>query len=648
MQPASLYIRFRENIGTELIWGLLLWGLLTTAYLLYAPALDAPWHFDDAPNLQGLSKVHDRDSAMAFIASGVSSSLGRPVALATFLPNAPAWPSEPSVFRHVNVLIHLLNGVLITWIALRVARLHLTTDNQATWPALTLAALWLLHPFLASTSLLVVQRMTSIAATITLVGILAFIHGRSLLANQPRAAYAWMSLALILGSGLGTLAKENAALLPFFAAALSLTVLNHLAAGNQRLWRIWQFVFFAGPAVMLLIYISVNWPSILQGYATRPFSLEERMLTQPVVLWGYLQQILVPNVSQMGPFHDDAVIQTRLSLSSLSAILGLIALLSSAMALRKRFPWFTFAVLWFLAGHLLESTIFNLELYFEHRNYLPSLGPLAALVALAWTSRKAWPRFAVSASVFIIALLLWQVTTLWGTPLMAAERWSSNHPTSSRATQFLSQRYVLQGDPEKALDVIRHGSLANPAVSDLAVQTIQLSCGLVDEDRIRDLVDTLIERAHTLQASLATAKATNSIRLQIEDGNCPGLDDKRFIRLIYALLENPAIHSYGLIRHHLHRQLAMIHTRNGNLDGTIKNLIVAFDVHPSAEVAQQIAVTFASAGLYREAIQSIDHAMTKAPSIDLKRRYWEDALNQLKKSLLIEAYSAKTEAPILE
>ena len=38
-----------------------------------------------------------------------------------------------------------------------------------------------------------------------------------------------------------------------------------------------------------------------------------------------------------------------------------------------------FAVLFFLAGHILESSIFPLELIFEHRNYLPSFGPWFAL-----------------------------------------------------------------------------------------------------------------------------------------------------------------------------------------------------------------------------------------------------------------------------
>ena len=41
-----------------------------------------------------------------------------------------------------------------------------------------------------------------------------------------------------------------------------------------------------------------------------------------------------------------------------------------ALAKRRQLPLFSFSVLFFYASHLLESTVINLELYFEHRNYI--------------------------------------------------------------------------------------------------------------------------------------------------------------------------------------------------------------------------------------------------------------------------------------
>ena len=43
-----------------------------------------------------------------------------------------------------------------------------------------------------------------------------------------------------------------------------------------------------------------------------------------------------------------------------------------AIRLIKKQPLFSFALLFFFLNHLVESTIFPLELVFEHRNYIPS------------------------------------------------------------------------------------------------------------------------------------------------------------------------------------------------------------------------------------------------------------------------------------
>jgi tetratricopeptide (TPR) repeat protein len=46
----------------------------------------------------------------------------------------------------------------------------------------------------------------------------------------------------------------------------------------------------------------------------------------------------------------------------------------TAWIYRKKFPVFAWAVAWFLIAHLIESTIIPLEIIFEHRMYLPSIG----------------------------------------------------------------------------------------------------------------------------------------------------------------------------------------------------------------------------------------------------------------------------------
>jgi tetratricopeptide (TPR) repeat protein len=604
---------------------------MVAAYFIYAPAFPAPFLFDDAPNLQGLGNVNSIESAIAFALNGLSSRIGRPLALMAFLPNVGDWPGHPEAFRRFNVLLHLINGLLLAWIAIKVCRAqHRSISGTHQVAIVILVGLWLFHPFLASTSLMVVQRMALLAATCVLLGLLFFVHGRRLLTRRPLAGYIWMSSGLFFGALLGLFTKENAALLPFYAASLNYTLLRNVPNPNNRLWKLWQFLFFAMPALLLGSYILFSWPSIVQDYDSRTFSLTDRLLTQPIVLWSYVKQVYLPNIALMGPFQDDFFVYRELTPIVIAAILGWLALISLAVANRKSRPWLAFAVFWFLAGHLLESGVFSLEIYFEHRNYLPSIGLLTALVAALASYNRLALKAGGGALVAIMAFLLWRATTLWGDPPLAAERWSDMHPQSSRATQFLAQRYSLINQEKSALEVIQRGIEANPSASDLLTQEVQLGCGLLAPAALEQKLDTLIARMPQLSPSLATPAATHAIWLQIEDNRCPGIDADDLLTLITTTLNNPMVASNSIMRHHLHHQLADIYTSQGNLDLTVRNLQAAFEAKPNPETAQLLAVTLMSAGLYKEAELSLDEAMLKAPKLPLYREEWERKLLGLK------------------
>ncbi len=108
------------------------------------------------------------------------------------------------------------------------------------------------------------------------------------------------------------------------------------------------------------------------------------MLTQARLLWLYVQWLFVPDISAFGLFHDDIELSTGIVSppSTLIAIIGLLGVAGAALLMRRKAPVFSFAVLFFLASHALESSAFPLEMVFEHRNYLASFGPLFLLAYL--------------------------------------------------------------------------------------------------------------------------------------------------------------------------------------------------------------------------------------------------------------------------
>ena len=70
------------------------------------------------------------------------------------------------------------------------------------------------------------------------------------------------------------------------------------------------------------------------------------------------------------PLFENPLVDPWVALS----LVGHCVLLLMAWRAREKYRLFTFGVLFYYAGHLLESTVWPLELLYEHRNYLPMVG----------------------------------------------------------------------------------------------------------------------------------------------------------------------------------------------------------------------------------------------------------------------------------
>jgi hypothetical protein len=73
-----------------------------------------------------------------------------------------------------------------------------------------------------------------------------------------------------------------------------------------------------------------------------------------------------------------------------------------------------FGILFFVADHRLESTLIPLELAFEHRNYLPSLGLILAAANLIGSATGALAHFRpVIAALGLLALFSLGLARSW-------------------------------------------------------------------------------------------------------------------------------------------------------------------------------------------------------------------------------------------
>ena len=99
------------------------------------------------------------------------------------------WPTDALPFKRTNLVIHLLNALLLFVLARKLLRILDIEARTCDWLAFVTAALWLLHPFLVSTTLYAVQRMAQLAMLFSVAGLITYLQGRALLATKPRKAY---------------------------------------------------------------------------------------------------------------------------------------------------------------------------------------------------------------------------------------------------------------------------------------------------------------------------------------------------------------------------------------------------------------------------------------------------------------------------
>ena len=389
---------------------LLVLGILTA--LSYWPGLHGPWLFDDAANLN----VVERWQAgligwREVILTNHSGPGGRPLAMASFVLSAALGGYTPFAFKLGNLALHLTNGILVFLVLRHLAR---RDTLLSAWPLsapLAVTALWMLHPLLVSTTLYAVQRMAMLSATFVLLALLAYLHGRDHLENgHLRKAALWMFAGMPLATLAAFFSKETGLLAPLMCGVLELVYFSPRAGVSRALpARAFLWLGIALPCGIALVLLAVKPEYVVGGYANRSFTLQERAFTELRVLWDYVGSILAPWGPRLSLFRDDYPLSTSLlaPASTAAALLGWLATIAMAIAWRHRIPAIAAGVGLFLVGHLLESTVFPLLIYFEHRNYLPAVGILWAVAGLAaWAGKRAASHMHRPRQVFGAAILL--------------------------------------------------------------------------------------------------------------------------------------------------------------------------------------------------------------------------------------------------
>lgn len=344
---------------------------------LYWLGLSGPFIFDDAWNLEPVRLWQAGQASLGEVVFPQSSLVfSRPVAMGSFALTTWLFGADSFSFKLGNLIVHLACG----WLGWAVLGRALTRDARLAPHAELLAALaaavWLLHPLQVSTVLYAVQRMAQLSALFTLAAVWFYLVARQQLIDGHRRA-AWLNLFLGFPAMLvlGLLSKQNAAVAPAICLVLELAYFNR-ASGPDRSIGAFFGLFLVLPAIGVAILLALAPDKLLGTYSEWDFTLWERLLTQPRALVDYIGMLLIPRGPLMGLYTDDFGVSHGLLSppSTLLAVIALLAISIAAIVLRKRAPSLFAGWFFFLVAHSVESGFLPLEMYYEHRNYLPSVG----------------------------------------------------------------------------------------------------------------------------------------------------------------------------------------------------------------------------------------------------------------------------------
>lgn len=416
--------------------------IISSIIAVYANSFTASWHLDDDTSIIQNSRIHLQELSLSNLKEVAYPTVqgapnDRPVAYLSFALNWYFFQDNVFGYHFFNVLVHAGSSFLLFFIIItlyKTKRLRGHNKKSVFYVALLTSLLWALNPIQTQAVTYIVQRMASLAAFFYLAGLLCYLRGR--LTKKATS----MVLNFVIAGGMFLLAlgtKQNSVIFPVALLLIELIFLQQC----KRLMRVNTItlclfsLLLAGVSFFILDFV---YDLRGQAFSHRSFTLYERILTEPRVLLMYLSQILYPVADRFSVLHDIEISKTIISpILTLPSIIIVCGMIVFAIAKRNCFPIVSFAILFYFSNHAVESTFLNLELMFEHRNYLPStfvFWPVASFVVEGVQQR--WKRnrvVAVMLSLVAVVCLassgrwtyqrnnLWQTEELlWGDVLKKA------------------------------------------------------------------------------------------------------------------------------------------------------------------------------------------------------------------------------------
>jgi len=506
-------------------------------------------------------------------------------------------------YHLVNVIIHILNGLTLFLLSYTILTLPFHEGKErenALMIAFLGSLLWLTHPIQTQAVSYIYQRLASLTAFFFLLSLLCYIKGR---ATQTKTRAAFFVFAILFGL-CALFTKQNAATLPFFIILSEFFFFQTQPFKLDRKKLIF-LILFAGLFILIAgIYLRSDFISrIAMGYEKREWTMLERVLTQPRVVIFYLSLLIFPHPSRLNLDHDFAISHSLFS--PFTTFLSLIFIMGSigfAIFLMRRNRLVSFALFWFFGNLVIESSILPLEMIFEHRAYLPSMGVITLIIALCFhLSKREWEKWVTALIIpFILLFSYWtyERVPVWGNTLALWSDASKKSPNKARPHYNLGLAYDEKGMWDEAISEYKQTLVINPRYA-----KAHTALGVVYNKK--DMLDEAI--------SEFSQDITLNPNLEEAHYNLGNVYNKKgwFDRTISEYKQALAINPHFAEAHH---NLGLVYDKKGKLDEAISEYKQALAINPrDAKVYTALGSVYIKQGRLEEAISKYRQALAINP-----------------------------------